>query len=725
MIKTDFKNIPEELKQYAQFVVWRRVEKEPGKWAKIPYDPKTDKAASTINPEHWGNYNDAIDAYLFGEYDGIGFVFSTSDPFVGVDLDHCVEDAGLDADAARVVRDFKSYAEISPSGTGVHVIARGSIPRGRINKKEGREVYDTGRFFTLTGAIIDDYNEIETSSETLSHYYGKWFPDHYDSATAADYHYDAANVTADLQRLHLPEDVRALIEKGSGMDRFKNDHSEAMWWTCRELLVLGVNTDTILYHLTKPGNYLADNGPLAEHRRDGDVESGRRWLWRYILGPREAALAAFIDEAFDVIEPEPPKRYAPEMHAVPPMEELAKVKPRRFLMGSRFSAGQVTLGVADSATGKSMLSLMSALAIATGRELTGEKVHRQGAAWVINQEDDKADMHRRLYALGLRYGIKNSEYRDKLFISTRDDNRLLLLRRAHQGGPAMRSKAVADIIEDIRANHIAYIALDPLVRLHSGLNENDNADMDELVDTLTYIARETGVAIDLIHHSSKANSGSAGLYGGRGASSLVTGVRTVYTLARMTQAEATEFAISEREKNRSFRLTDTKNNHAKLGGADRWFQFESVDLLNGDEEFPSDSVGVPVHMPEVNDEDAVEARLEAKKEAKKSSISRNIDEILLATVEAYPSFEKPPSLRKLAERIETKVKPSRTQIEDLLKTMVGQPQNIETPLGDNFEILIKEQSARGGKTARRIEVHPVQKIFNLPRTEAKTHTEID
>ncbi len=77
-------------------------------------------------------------------------MFSNS-PYVGIDIDHCIKD-GVYSDLAKdVIALFQSYTEISPSGTGVHIICKGQlISSGKKNSQLGLEVYDTGRYFTVT-----------------------------------------------------------------------------------------------------------------------------------------------------------------------------------------------------------------------------------------------------------------------------------------------------------------------------------------------------------------------------------------------------------------------------------------------------------------------------------------------------------------------------------------------------------------------------------------------
>src|SRR6185436_9558845 len=85
-------------------------------------------------------------------FDGIGYVFSANDPYVGGDFDHCLDAQGTLSDFARSFLPL-TYAEVSPSGQGLKFIARASLVSGR--KTTRAELYAQGRFFTFTGRVLD------------------------------------------------------------------------------------------------------------------------------------------------------------------------------------------------------------------------------------------------------------------------------------------------------------------------------------------------------------------------------------------------------------------------------------------------------------------------------------------------------------------------------------------------------------------------------------------
>ncbi|WP_435365784.1 phage NrS-1 polymerase family protein [Haloarchaeobius sp. DYHT-AS-18] len=143
----DTEVIPEALREYDQWVHWREVLRN-GKRTKLPVVPRMKKYASVSDPDTWTDFENACRALRSNL--GLGFVFTEDDPFLGVDLDNCRADGALDSRAQDIVERLDSYTEVSPSGTGVHVILEGSIPGSR-SRKGSVECYDSGRFFTMTG----------------------------------------------------------------------------------------------------------------------------------------------------------------------------------------------------------------------------------------------------------------------------------------------------------------------------------------------------------------------------------------------------------------------------------------------------------------------------------------------------------------------------------------------------------------------------------------------
>ncbi len=143
--------IPDDLKRLNQWVLWKW--KWNGKkWDKPPLQ-RNGSPAKSNDPTTWISFDNAVEASQRG-YDGIGFVFSGDDSFVGIDLDDCHnrETGELTPQADYIIRRLDSYAEVSPSGCGVKIIVTGAMPPGRkADHKTGVEIYASGRYFTITG----------------------------------------------------------------------------------------------------------------------------------------------------------------------------------------------------------------------------------------------------------------------------------------------------------------------------------------------------------------------------------------------------------------------------------------------------------------------------------------------------------------------------------------------------------------------------------------------
>jgi primase-polymerase (primpol)-like protein len=166
--------IPAEMTARDQWVVWLyewRLDKAgKGTWTKPPSDPRTAKHADSTDPKTWVSFNDALAAYSLGGWDGIGRIHLPEDRITVLDLDKVRDPAtgAVEPKAARIVAEIDSYTEISPSGAGLRIVARGRKPdrqrsRRKVFEKGDLEMYDGltadgkpgGRFLTFTGHRLD------------------------------------------------------------------------------------------------------------------------------------------------------------------------------------------------------------------------------------------------------------------------------------------------------------------------------------------------------------------------------------------------------------------------------------------------------------------------------------------------------------------------------------------------------------------------------------------
>lgn len=181
--------IPQLLRDRDQWVCWR-LQLNSGRMTKVPYSPRSGNRSSVNDPTSWTSVKLAQKAWLDNDVDGIGFVFTETDPFAGIDLDGCRDpDTGAVHPSAQSIIDrLHSYTEISPSGSGLHIYVMGTLPptgrstgkvpwRGDGTKKTGFEVYDSGRFFTFTGRHLEGTPlTIEERQDELTALHTEYFP---------------------------------------------------------------------------------------------------------------------------------------------------------------------------------------------------------------------------------------------------------------------------------------------------------------------------------------------------------------------------------------------------------------------------------------------------------------------------------------------------------------------------------------------------------------------
>lgn len=157
-------NIPalEELKKINQWVAWTYEDRGGPKPTKPPINPHTGQHASTSNPATWGTYEQAVKRAKEDGLPGVGLVLSDDDNFTEYDFDNCFTRAGrLKPWAFDVLSQGETYAEISPSGKGIRLFARGKIAKADTLDVASVEMYGHGRYMTVTGNRVEGALELD------------------------------------------------------------------------------------------------------------------------------------------------------------------------------------------------------------------------------------------------------------------------------------------------------------------------------------------------------------------------------------------------------------------------------------------------------------------------------------------------------------------------------------------------------------------------------------
>ncbi|MDQ2055285.1 hypothetical protein [Halobellus sp. H-GB7] len=223
-ITLDGSVLPTALIEYDQWICWDEQERN-GKPTKVPITPGSGEFASSTDEQTWTSFDDALEYAELGDATGIGFVFTDDDPFVGVDLDDCRDpDSGTADEAAEDIIDrLDSYTERSPSGTGYHVLVQGELPDGR-NRKGTIEMYDSGRFFTVTGDhVAETPTAVATRQDALAAVHREYVQD--DIGEPRDK--DSSGETAREPSTEIDLDNQELLEKAQNASN--GEKFERLW----------------------------------------------------------------------------------------------------------------------------------------------------------------------------------------------------------------------------------------------------------------------------------------------------------------------------------------------------------------------------------------------------------------------------------------------------------------------------------------------------------------
>ena len=141
---------------------------------KKPIDPLTGKLASSTDPRTWGTYAQAKAQRDRLNLAGVGVILN-GDGIVGIDLDKCIDH--VDEDENIILKKYarhlfglaSSYAEVSPSGKGVHILGTATIPKSVKKQMHdiGVEVYDNKRYFTVTEDVISATTELRSVQDIV------------------------------------------------------------------------------------------------------------------------------------------------------------------------------------------------------------------------------------------------------------------------------------------------------------------------------------------------------------------------------------------------------------------------------------------------------------------------------------------------------------------------------------------------------------------------------
>lgn len=297
----------------------------------------------------------------------------------------------------------------------------------------------------------------------------------------------------------------------------------------------------------------------------------------------------------------------PEPAAVPPLSatpfvwrDPSTIPPRPWVYGRHMIRKQVSVTVAPGGVGKSSLTLVEALCLASGRELLGEWVPREGLrAWVYNLEDPRDEMDRRVIGAMIFHGIKPDEVDGKLFLDTGRE-RPLCTAVDVRGEVTIVKPEIEALEAAMKARQIDVLIVDPFVSSHR-VSENSSGAIDLVAKEWARLADRCNCAVELVHHTRKTGGQEATTEDGRGSTALMGAARSGRVLNKMSDEDRKKAGV-DGDTATYFGIDRDKANLAPVG-ARQWIRMASVDLGQGDHvgvaqswQWPDAFDGVTVHQ---------------------------------------------------------------------------------------------------------------------------------
>jgi Bifunctional DNA primase/polymerase, N-terminal/AAA domain/Primase C terminal 2 (PriCT-2) len=250
-----------------------------------------------------------------------------------------------------------------------------------------------------------------------------------------------------------------------------------------------------------------------------------------------------------------------------------------WLLGRHLLRGEVAGSAATGGTGKSSLSIVEALAMASGRQLTHDAVPNKPLRVVlINLEDKPSTMHKRIAAAMRHHELTKEDIGDRLIVLAKGEVKFKIARQLRTGAVERGEEVISALTQLMTDNKADVLSIDSFIRTHS-VNENDNSAVEDVVECFEDIAKAADCAVHLWHHNRKSGGLGASVESARGAQAFIDACRSVRILETMTSEEARKLKIVNR---RCHLLSfNGKLNFALATDQSDWFVITSVRINNG------------------------------------------------------------------------------------------------------------------------------------------------
>lgn len=500
MSSTALAQIPAELRALPA-CVYSGAALRSGKLDKAPKHPHTLMGVSTNAPELWATFEQAEQVVLENpEISGVGVLCRPG--IVAIDIDGAFKDDGtLKAGAREILNAVNGWAEISMSGNGLHVFAKGAWPldvghlktEGADGEAFGLEIYggNAGRYIALTGRHFEGtpgyIPELKAEArDVLQKYAGSRVASERRNSTKEDVP-DAVQPDMSL------DEICERIGKGTAAARFlltgehSGDRSAALSCAARGLRWANLTAAQMLWVLLH-NDYA--KGVALDHRGQNEA-SAELYLWQHHVmsaakGPRAANADDFEDCTLGTAFPATTvQQAAPTLKLRSAAAFLAEATRLEWIIPGVLPMAELAAVFGPSGAGKSFFTTHMAACVAEGMPFYGRQCLHMPV--VLGTFEGVGGLRMRLNAYQKHHG----RVFDNLHVLT---------------GPLMLNQPRGErgVIEPLRAlSPRGLLLIDTLAQVSPGANENSGEDMGKVLARLKTVQRETGWMVLLVAHSGK------------------------------------------------------------------------------------------------------------------------------------------------------------------------------------------------------------------------------
>lgn len=568
---TLIENFPQEMKSMKDWVNIKGSKK-------IPVQ-KNGKPLKWINPEYRHSF-EQVQMYSKENAPnmGAGFVIDENNILV-IDLDCCLDNNGqLKSWASAILDKINSFTEYSYSGKGLHIFCKHKkiIPfKNKIslgNGKEGIEIYTKRKVITVTGKIWNNRNELnEISQETIDEIIKIY--------STKSLSTKKTSLKNDFEIIEELQKTKGFLELYNGnISYLNNDISR-----CDYKLAFLISTktkDSFQIERIMNGSALSN----MEHS-DGT----KKWIENDNY--RQTTISKALNDSIKTYNP-PEKPQNKESYLniaentklsikeilIERSRKQSKEQPpeMKWIIKNLLQRGIVGSLNAGGGVGKSMLLIHLACAIASGKQWGCFIPEKPLTVLYLAGESDEDGLHRRIYKVRERMGLRHDENCIKNFLSIPNNGYQGQIHLTEEGKPSTNFEWLKKTIIEVKPD---ILIIDTLSRF-AGINENDNKQGAMFIQCLESLLRagnpKNPMSILFAHHKSKDSRNSYD-NGGRGAGSLDDNSRLSLSLKELSLDEKTAKGFKQQAKH--IGLFISKINEGKPWNEYESFMFEDDGTL--------------------------------------------------------------------------------------------------------------------------------------------------